>query len=63
MKETVFAPHSENTVLFMNGSGWQAAVMDSGGNPLSLSVPWEKRRLTVCSLRPSLYGGLQGSGE
>ena len=31
MKETVSGPHSESTVLFMNGSGWHAAVMDSGG--------------------------------
>lgn len=63
MKETVSGPHSESMVLFMNGSGWHAAIMDSGGDPRSLSVWWEKPRLAVCSLRPSLCGGLQGSGE
>lgn len=43
MKETVFGPHSENTVLFMNKLGWQAPGMDSVWDLLSHSVRGKSR--------------------
>lgn len=43
MKETIFGPHSENTVLFMNELGWQAPDVDSGWDLLSHSVCGKSR--------------------
>ena len=59
MKETVFGPHSENTVLFMNGSGWKQQSWTLGGTHCPL-VFRGKSQVSVRSLHPSLCGGRRG---
>ena len=59
MKETIFGPHSENTVLFMNELGWQAPNVDPVWDLLSHSVRGKSRGSWCMHIASILPRGLQ----